>query len=281
MQTQSIEAPIKVIELKQILKEYLNGEVCWDEKSESHIIEAMMEHIGSTDPELRDKLIYSSFFRLINKLNHEKLIELLELSLSDSFLFKGIGENGTDNVFTRTFTSLLIALILYRDNQDDFLPQRTILKVKDALINYLNEENDLRGHVPDKGWAHSVAHVADAIDELVMNKKCPSEFYQEILEALCRKMFSSASVYINDEDERLITPLMAMIEHGLPVEAVISIIDNLPLKLKEQKEQMNFENYMFLLANTKSFLKSFYIKSIGKTKMLPLQESIVTVLNKI
>jgi hypothetical protein len=130
MRTQSIEAPIKDIELKQILKEYLNGEVCWDEKSESHIIEAMMEHIGSTDPELRDKLIYSSFFRLINKLNHEKLIELLELSLSDSFLFKGIGENGTDTVFTRSFTSLLIALILYRDNQDDFLPQRTILKVK-------------------------------------------------------------------------------------------------------------------------------------------------------
>lgn len=281
MHTLSIKAPIKDVELKQILKEYLNDEVCWDEKSESHIIEAMMEHIGSTDPELRDQLIYSSFFRLINKLNHEKLIELLELSLSNSFLFKGIGENGTDTVFTRTFTSLLIALILYRDNQDDFLPQRTILKVKDALINYLNEENDLRGYVPEKGWAHSIAHVADAIDELVMNKKCPSEFYQEILETLCRKMFSSASVYIHDEDERLITPLMAMIEHGLPVETVESIIDHLPLKLKEQREQINFENYMFLLANTKTFLKSFYIKSIGKTKLLPLQESIVTVLNKI
>ena len=281
MQKQSIEAPIKDIELKQILKEYLIGVLCWDEKSEPHIIEAMMEHIWSTDPELRDKLIYSSFFRLINNLNHDKLIELLELSLSDSFLFKGIGENGTDTVFTRTFTSLLIALILYRDNQDDFLPQSTILKVKDALLNYLNEENDLRGYVPEKGWAHSIAHVADALDELVVNKKCPSEFFQEILEALCRKMFYSINVYIHNEDERLITPLMAMIEHGLPVETVKSIIDHLPLKLKEQKEQINFENYMFLLANTKTFLKSLYIKSIGKTNLLPLQESITPVLNKI
>ena len=101
MHTLSIKAPIKDIELKQILKEYLNSEMRWDEVSESHIIVAMMEHIGSTDPELRDKLIYSSFFRLINSLNHEKLIELLELSLKDSFLFKGIGENVTDTVFTR------------------------------------------------------------------------------------------------------------------------------------------------------------------------------------
>lgn len=281
MHTLSIKAPIKDIELKQILKEYLNGEMRWDEASESHIIEAMMEHIGSTDPELRDKLIYNSFFRLINSLNHEKLIELLELSLKDSFLFKGIGENDTDTVFTRSFTSLLIALILYRDNQDDFLTQSTVLKVKDALINYLNKENDLRGYVPEKGWAHSIAHVADAIDELVANKKCPPEFYQEILEALWRKMFSSASVYTHDEDERLITPLMAMIEHGLPVEVVRLTIEDVPLRLKEQKERINYENYMFLLANTKTFLKSLYIKSIGKTNLLPLQESIIAVLNKV
>ena len=94
-------------------------------------------------------------------------------------------------------------------------------------------------------------------------------------------MFSSASVYIHDEDERLITPLMAMIEHGLPVEAVRLTIEDLPLRLKGQKEQINYENYMFLLANTKTFLKSLYIKSIGKTNLLPLQESIITVLNKV
>lgn len=281
MHTLTITEPIKVTELKQILKDYLNGETHWDEKSESHIIHAMMEHIGSTDPELRDKLIFGSFFRLINTLKSEKLMELLDSSLSDDFLFKGIGENETDTVFTRTFTSLLIALILFKDNQDDFLPPSTVLKVKDALIHYLNAENDVRGYVPEQGWAHSVAHVSDAIDELVVNKKCPSEFYPEILEALCRKMFNSASVYIHDEDERLITPLMAMIEHGLPVEAVKSIIDHLPMELKERKEQINFENYMFLLANTKMFLKSFYIKSIGKTNLLPLQESITNVLKKI
>ena len=41
--------------------------------------------------------------------------------------------------------------------------------MKDKLISYVNREKDVRGYVREKGWAHCMAHVADAFDELVKN----------------------------------------------------------------------------------------------------------------
>ena len=54
----------------------------------------MINHIGSTDSELRE-LIYSSFSKLIldNQLAHEIQVEILEFCLSD-LLFKGLARMG-------------------------------------------------------------------------------------------------------------------------------------------------------------------------------------------
>ena len=52
------------------------------------LIHNMIEHIGSTDPELRDKLIYTSFFYLIQRdiLNHRQMTYLMETCLDDKHL---------------------------------------------------------------------------------------------------------------------------------------------------------------------------------------------------
>ena len=146
----STELVMEEHELKKYLQEYKSGDKQWDVENHVGLVKSMMHFIGSTDSELRDKLIYSTFFHLTldNQLEHDLLSDLLDYSLSDDMLFKGIGENGTDTVFTRAFSSLVIAVILYKDNEDDFLPRDAVYKTKDHLINYINSENDLRGFVP-------------------------------------------------------------------------------------------------------------------------------------
>ncbi|MBU0941635.1 MAG: DUF2785 domain-containing protein [Bacteroidetes bacterium] len=248
----------------------------WEEESIVCIVKSMVEHIGSTDSELRDQLIYSSFYQLIiekNKIEHELLNELLELCLSD-LLFKGIGENETDTVFTRSFTTLLIALILYRDNEDNFLSQEMVFKIKDILLDYINLEKDLRGYVSGKGWAHSVAHVTDAIDELVKSPKIDKKFHLKILKVLWSKVFVSTSVYIHDEDERILIPILEMVNNGLEQVEIETLIQNVPLELKIQKEQLEEEEYWFLYSNCKTFLKSFYIKVNKNCELVPLKKSI-------
>jgi hypothetical protein len=275
--------PILEEELKKILTDFQNGEGVLEDMDHSLLIRSMMHHIGSIDPELRDQLIYRTFSQLIleNKLGKEILTELLEISLSDSFLFKGIGEGESDTVFTRSFTSLLIALILYMDNKESFLPQSEISMVHEALIRYLRLENDVRGYVPEKGWAHSIAHVSDAVDELVLNKKCNNHYYSEILRVLWSKLFISTSVYLHDEEERVINPIMAMIENGLRIEEVITVIENIPSELQIQKVKTDFEGYLFLVRNCKTFLKSLYIKMVGHEHLLSVQESILKTLKQV
>ena len=70
----------------------------------------MMKHIGSTDPVLRDELIYVTFATWIGQgvFSEDQLRHMLQLALDDQHLFYAIGEQGTDSVFTRTFSVLLL-----------------------------------------------------------------------------------------------------------------------------------------------------------------------------
>lgn len=270
-------------ELKKILREIKNGEKVWGKEQRDLIVNSMMEHIGSIDGELRDQLIYSSFYQLIiekNLLEHELLTELLDVALND-LLLKGLGENGTDTVFTRAFTTLLISLILYRDNEDNFLEQHLVLQVKDKMIDYISLENDLRGYVVAKGWAHSIAHAADVFDELVKNKKIYKEVYREILHALWNKVLVSKSVYIHEEDERILTPILEMLEQGLEIKEIETLLQQILDELKNQKGHIEEEEYWFLYANCKKFLKSFLIEVQKNPKLLPLQTSIESCLKEI
>ena len=77
-----------------------------------------------------------------------------------------IHSDDEDAVFTRAFTTLLMALIIDADTKYNFLSQNDILTVKDRLILYMNNEHDFRGYVQDHGWAHSIAHASDTLKHL-------------------------------------------------------------------------------------------------------------------
>ncbi|MGD6795503.1 DUF2785 domain-containing protein [Metabacillus indicus] len=190
-------------------------------------------------------------------------------------MFKGIGEKETDTVFTRAFTTLLITLILYRDNQEeDFISATKINNIKDKLMKYIVLEKDLRGYVSGKGWAHSMAHAADAFEVLVNNPKISRDDFPEIVSILWSKVLTSTSVYLHDEDERLLLPILSMVEKGMNATEIEGLLQHLPDDLSTRKEQVTDEEYWFLVFNVKAFLKSFYIKINGIAKLLPLQKKI-------
>ena len=86
----------------------------------NELIPAMLYHIGSTDSILRDKLIYSSFAKWIirdNALSHDQLRSILTVILDENHLLLGVGEKDTDTVFTRSFSVLLLPLLLISNRQ--------------------------------------------------------------------------------------------------------------------------------------------------------------------
>ena len=269
-------------ELKAILRMMKEGDMTYYEKNKEAILTNMVQHIGSTDGELRDRLIYTMFFRLIieqKDIDFDKMSELLETSLH-VLLFHAIEEIQSDAVFTRAFTTLLMALILHRDVEENFLTEEQFQQASEGLIRYLHLEKDTRGYVNGKGWAHSIAHAADAVDELIANPKLGPEsflgFFHVIIEQIMR-----SDVLAHDEDERLIHPLLRLLERGMDSEIILRHVERLPHLLEERKQDRDEEKFWYVVHNVKIFLKSLYVRLNEEQNHDLLQQSILATLKKL
>ncbi len=167
----------------------------------------LIENFASTDSELRDELSYMILANAIidkQKLTAEQLEKLLNIVMDDRHLFYGIGEIDTDTVFMRSFSTLIIAAILYSDARKPELSMEVIDRTKSALLDYAQKEQDWRGYVDGKGWVHAMAHLADALDECAQNRKMDEQDRKEILDALSELARLSEPLYA-EEDIRLAT----------------------------------------------------------------------------
>jgi hypothetical protein len=166
---------------------------------------ALLANLAATDDELRDELSYMLLASGIidrHKLSVEQVEKILFLLLDKDHLFYCIGETGSDSVFMRSFSCLTIAGIIYTDNRNPQLPARTVHHTKDALLRYAREEKDWRGYVEGKGWAHAMAHLADALDECAQHQSMAAEDRRGILQALSKLVKLPKPLY-HEEDMRL------------------------------------------------------------------------------
>ncbi len=215
-----------------------------------------------------------------NLLDHRCLTKLGHYCL-DHLLLNGIEEEESDEVFTCSFTTLLVALILARDLKDNFLSQDSIEEGQTKLLAYVKAEMNVRGFVPGKGWAHSVAHVSDAMDELVKNPKIKKIAYDDLLHALWSIYLQPHYIFIHDEDERLLVPIFAMLERGLAQNEIVQLIQQMPATLSTLKDQLDEVNFYIVRFTSKTLLKSFFIQTNHQAQYAYLHQSIATCLNEI
>lgn len=251
---------MNTIELKETLMAYKNNDFEMNESINiSKLTTAMLREIGNVDQELRDELIYSSFSQLILEdfYSDEELKDILTVCLDKDHLFYEVGEVEEDSVFTRSFSSLIIAMILLVNLQRNFLASTDIEVVSASLLKYLDQERDVRGLVHEKGWAHSIAHVADALDELVKQPNLSIENAENIFTAIFNKMAFNKDYFHYEEDERMVNPVIAMLQRGLNESMVCEKIAELATELK-QKFSTGDQTYFIFRANVKQFLRSLY-----------------------
>src|SRR5437879_2883053 len=166
---------------------------------------ALLSNFSSTDGELRDELSYMIFANGIiakQKLTSEQSEKLLSTALDNGHLFYRIGEFDTDSVFMRSFSNLVIAALLYSDAQKPTFSAEIIQRTKKALLEYARSEKDWRGYVEEKGWAHAMAHLADALDECAQNRTLGVQDRKEILTLISELAKLSEPLY-HEEDIRL------------------------------------------------------------------------------
>jgi hypothetical protein len=250
------------IELKMRLREIADdGYAVPDPAEHKRLLEAMRAYIGVPDAELRDDLIYVTLARwtLGGRLSEAQLLELLSTALDDTHLFYKLGEADSDSVFTRSFSMLLLALIVYAHRQNTFLSKAEILRIKGRVLEYVRREKDRRGYVGEpKGWAHAVAHTADVLDELALCPELGAQELSEILDATGSLAAENGSVYAYEEDERLsVAAASVLTRQALDLEAWTQWIDRLVAEVAQEQRFIQGYNRR---VNVKHFLRSLFFR---------------------
>ena len=128
--------------------------------------------LGSPDPAQRDGTAYPTLTTWVDRGVYDDLLAGLGDGMAAG-LRVGVGETDTDTVFRRSFSALVLAECIERDNGRPLLPGGKILEWGDRIATWVLRERDLRGFVPGKGWAHAVAHGADALGTLAQSPHVP------------------------------------------------------------------------------------------------------------
>jgi len=233
------------------------------------LIDHMMFYIGDTNPYLRDELIYESFSKLITseRMNDIQLKYVFSTICSDEFLFYRIGETNKDSVFKRSFSALVLALLLAFHKKKAFLEAFEIEQAYFNAIRYLREEKDERGIVPKKGWAHATAHGADVLKYIISLDEIAIDQKLHILEVIIDKIKCLKHPFGANEDDRLARVLIAAIQNGVGSELINQLLYQFTCQINQLEpiQKQNIKSYLSALKERLDQLGSEH-QSIAYTK---------------
>ncbi|WP_032122459.1 DUF2785 domain-containing protein [Clostridium amazonitimonense] len=240
-----------------------------------------LNNIGSVDAELRDNLILELLCNMIieKKLTDKEVKDILGLILSERHLFYNIGKIEDDSVFNRSFSMLIVECIVYRHKESEvkLFNEAEIIRIYKAVIRYLNEEKDVRGYVMVKGWAHTAAHTADVLEELVSCKEIKERELIEILEGIRKKVCINYYAYVNNEEERLVTATISVMERKvISKEKILNWIKGFE---NMEKTGVYPEDHN-LICNHKGFLSALYFRLKRRSGTEEFLHAIEEVINK-
>ena len=107
-------------------------------------------------------------------------------------------------------------MIIDQDNRQPFLESFEIQEWMKLGLAYFAAEQDFRGYVGTKGWAHAMAHVADLMTFLSRSRYMQTVDLQHILVNIADKLSQPTEyVYTYLEDERLAYSVMSILRRNL------------------------------------------------------------------
>lgn len=266
-------------ELKLRLEKFAKEEFPIPQADElTDLVHAMLAHIGSLDFDLREILIYPAFrfWILKNKaFTPDQMRDLFHTAISDDYIFYHVGEQNTNTVFRRTFSMLLLPLLLIAHRDTPFLSHEEVHLAKEKLSEYLKREQDLRGFVKGIGWAHGIAHAADAVDDVALCSELEAADLRELLAVLQEVICTESSCYTHMEDDRISTPVIAVISRNLlsdeeinhwlkSFSAAVSHTDSVPEKYTIRTNAKNFLQTLYFRLEWKGWGERFN-QTIGQT----------------
>ncbi|PVG83301.1 hypothetical protein DDE18_08365 [Nocardioides gansuensis] len=171
--------------------------------------------LGDPDPARRDGIAFPALVTWIARGVYDDLL----VGLGDGIaagLSVGIGESGTDTVFRRSFSALVLGEVIARTTDQHRVPGGKVLEWGDRLASWFVRERDCRGYVPAKGWAHAVAHGADAVGTLAQSPHLAGNELTVVLDVIADRLLRPGTpVLTSGEPDRIAAATMAVLRRNV------------------------------------------------------------------
>ncbi|EAD1190776.1 DUF2785 domain-containing protein [Listeria monocytogenes] len=228
-----------------------------DPYASNEIIDTMLSYLSSVDSELRDNIAYNIFFEWLvgqDNLTTVQKRRIYNYAVNKNNLLFKINIIDSDAVFQRSFLALIIALLLENNKVHDFLTDNEIRKTLNLLIELLEKEKNTHSFIEEKGWAHCIAHTADALDELIYQRTISEIDVKKIMTAITFFYKTNLNILTGEEDERLSNILItALFEQKINIEEVKNWLNSLSEAIPNHLPEIP-------LINIKQFTQTLLIK---------------------
>ncbi|TYV21424.1 DUF2785 domain-containing protein [Listeria monocytogenes] len=223
----------------------------------NEIIDTMLSYLSSVDSELRDNIAYNIFFEWLvgqDNLTTDQKRRIYNYAVNKNNLLFKINIIDSDAVFQRSFLALIIALLLENNTVHNFLTDNEIRKTMNLLIELLEKEKNTHSFIKEKGWAHCIAHTADALDELIYQRTISEIDVKKIMTAITFFYKTTPNILTGEEDERLSNILItALFEQKINIEEVKNWLNSLSEAIPNHLPEIP-------LINIKQFTQTLLIK---------------------
>jgi hypothetical protein len=220
--------------------------------------------LGDPDPALRDGTAYPTLTTWVERGVYDDLLAGLGDGMAIG-LRVGLGEQGTDTVFRRSFSALMLGECIARDNLRPLLPGGKILDWGDRLATWLLRERDVRGFVPGKGWAHAVAHGADSVATLANSPHLATPELTVLLDVIADRLLLPVDrLFANGEPDRLALATMNVLRRNVvPLRVLEPWIARLTAAAATRSSYDDRDPHL-LGGNAEAFLRALYLQlSLG------------------
>jgi len=174
----------------------------------------LVEMLGHPNPRLREDIAYPILTAWLDQGVYDDLLSGLGNGLVPGLQY-GLGHDGDSSVIRRSYSALMLAEILGRDNDQLLLTSASVLDWGDRATSWYVREQDHRGWVPEQGWAHAIAHGADLLAALARSRHFSRLELTVLLDVIADRVLTPTSyIWRHGEDDRLAFAVMALLHRN-------------------------------------------------------------------
>lgn len=221
--------------------------------------EDLTRMLGDPDPRVRDGIAFPTLATWIDEGVYDELLVGLGDGIATG-LNEGLGEQDTDSVFRRSFSALILAECIDRDTRAALVGPDTVLGWGDRLMGWFSREQDLRGFVPGKGWAHAVAHGADALGALARSPHFGRLELIVVLDVLADRLLApTEEFFVCGEDDRLAFATMQVLRRDL---LGLDVLEPWVARLASHASPSGDEDHnpFHVAGNVQSYLRALHLQ---------------------